>query len=149
VRVDQVKKWLKNFGFALLVLVALGLGVRAGLRCSVPDPVPDFALKSIDIYRVEVGAGCFIAFYLAATAFVLALNGRGVTEIGREGLKTKEFVNRELDKKQQKSIDEQMVADRAMLTSIEGLSEADSALIGAVDDLRGRVRTLEGKADDK
>jgi hypothetical protein len=136
-------KWFKNFGFALLVLAALIIAAGIALECGVPSPVPDFALSSEEIYRTEVGGGCFLGFYLAATALVWALNGRGITEVGAKGVKAKEFVKREVDKKQQKSIDKQSVADRAMLQSIEELKATTLTLGTAVREIRGRLDEIE------
>jgi hypothetical protein len=140
-------KQLKNFGFALLVLIGLVVAGYLAVNCRVPDPLPDFALRAEEVYRVEIGAACFIAFYLAATAFVLALNGRGFTDVGPGGVKANEFVNRELDQEQQVSIDKQAEADRAMLTGIGELHRVVRSLGGAVGSIEERLKKVEEEGD--
>lgn len=53
--------------------------------------MPDFALNAAALYRVEVGAATFLGLYLMAMAFVLALNNRGFSEIGANGLKAQDI----------------------------------------------------------
>lgn len=92
-----VKKWLVNYGFAALVLVALGGGVLAALNVEVPtqdDGLPSLAFGSELLYKLEIGGLTFLFGYLVVLAFVLALNGRGFVHIGPKGLKAEEVVNR-------------------------------------------------------
>jgi hypothetical protein len=87
-----MRGWLKDFGFPVLVLAALAASGYLAASVPVPHPVPDFALQAAPVYRLEVGAVSFAILYLAAMAFVLALGGRGFTEIGTQGLRATEVV---------------------------------------------------------
>lgn len=75
-----------------MVLAALAGSSYLAASARVPASVPDFALQAAAVYRLEVGAACFAVFYLAAMAFVLALDGRGFAELGAKGLKATEVV---------------------------------------------------------
>lgn len=87
-----MRRWLKDLGFPVLVLTALAVSGYLAASAPVPDPVPDFALQASAVYRLEVGAACFAAFYLAAMALVLAIDGRGFAELGTKGLRAAEVV---------------------------------------------------------
>ena len=67
--------------------LGLPLGERACARS-----VPNFALQASAVYRLEVGAACFAVFYLAAIAFMLALDGRGFAEFSTKGLRATKVV---------------------------------------------------------
>lgn len=71
---------------------------------AVPEPVPDYALQSQEIYRLEIGAAFFVAFYLATMAVVLALNGKGFAEFGPRGLKATTVVSHQSSASRQKGI---------------------------------------------
>jgi hypothetical protein len=62
------------------------------ITASLPAAVPDFALQATTVYRLEVGAACFIVIYLAAMALFLALDGGGFTEFGTRGLKAAQII---------------------------------------------------------
>jgi hypothetical protein len=83
-----VERWFRRYGFAALVLGALACACHLAGSATVPDPVPDFALQAEEIYRLEIGAAFFVAFYLATMAFVLALSGKGFAEFGTKGTKS-------------------------------------------------------------
>lgn len=73
-----MRRWLKNYGFATLVMAGAVAAIYAAATVAVPDPVPDFALKAREIYQLEVG----MAFFVASGAFVTkqhstANTGRG------------------------------------------------------------------------
>src|SRR6478752_5658332 len=87
-----MRRWLKDFGFPVLVLGALAASGYLAASVPVPGSVPDFALQAAAVYRLEVGAACFAAFYLAAIAFFLALDGRGFAELGARGLKATKVI---------------------------------------------------------
>jgi hypothetical protein len=87
-----VRRRIRNIGFPLLVIAALAVSGYLAASVRVPNPTPDFALQAAAVYRLEVGAACFAAFYLAAMALVLALDGRGFAEMGTKGLKAVEVV---------------------------------------------------------
>lgn len=72
--------------------MALMVSGRLAMGAPTPEPVPDFALQDGAVYRLEVGAASFTILYIAAMAFVLALGGRGFTEIGTQGLRATEVV---------------------------------------------------------
>jgi hypothetical protein len=92
-----VKVWLVNYGFAGLVLLAFAGGIIAAQQTDVPPAgeLPGLAFGSQVLYRNEVGGVSFVFFYLMALVFVLALNGRGFTEIGPKGVRDGKVVNRE------------------------------------------------------
>lgn len=97
---NAVKSWLKNYGFAVLVFVALASATFIAINAEVPDEVPDFALNSKGLYRLEVGGASFAILYIGILALVLALHGRGFTQIGRDGVQAEWVVTA----KQQKMI---------------------------------------------
>ena len=74
----MVERGIRRYGFAGLVSGALACALYLAGSVAVPDPVPDFALQAEEIYRLEIGAAFFIAFYLAAMAFVLALSNNSL-----------------------------------------------------------------------
>ena len=84
--------WLKHYGFAFLVFVALACASFLAGSAAVPEPVPDYALQAEEIYRLEIGAAFFVAFYLATMAVVLALGGRGFAEFGTNGFRAQTVV---------------------------------------------------------
>ncbi len=87
-----MRRWLRDFGFPILVLAALASSGYLAASVPVPDSVPDFALQAAPVYRLEVGAACFAAFYLAAMALMLAFDGRGFAEFGTKGLRVTEVI---------------------------------------------------------
>jgi hypothetical protein len=113
-----MSRWLKNYGFAFLVLAGLTGSSYLGATVAVPDPAPDFALQADEIYRLEVGAAFFVAFYLATMAVVLALDGRGFAELGTRGLRAERVVHRSA-RKQQQSIHRQTAIDRLTRRQLE------------------------------
>ena len=106
-----MRRYLKNYGFASLVLAGAAAAIYAAATVAVPEPVPDFALKASEVYRLEVGMAFFAAFYLAAMALVLAIDGRGFAELGTRGLRAGRVVNRSATE-QQKSLSRQRAIDR-------------------------------------
>ncbi len=85
---------MRSYGFAALVLLAIGAAAFLAIGTEVPEPVPDFALRAQAIYRVEIGLGSFLGFYVVCSLFVSALNGQGITRVGREGLHVQRIVAR-------------------------------------------------------
>lgn len=90
------------------------------------------------MYRLEVGAACFVIFYLAAMALVLALDGRGFAEVGTKGWRAVEVV---------RATDEQgvNVSEQAKLTEdvAKGLRRTDAALESALEALNRQEQRLE------
>jgi hypothetical protein len=82
---------LVRWGFAVLVAVAIAIGLLVALTVAPPPDVPAVALQAPIIYRVEVGAAVFLGLYLATMAFALALQNRGFTEIGTGGIRAREL----------------------------------------------------------
>jgi hypothetical protein len=78
-----------RWGFAILVLAAIAVGLFAAVTVSPPADVPAAALQAVVIYRVEVGVAVFFGLYLATMAFALALQNRGFTEIGSAGIRAR------------------------------------------------------------
>lgn len=101
--------WLRHYGFAFLVVMALACASFLAGSAAVPDPVPDYALQAEEIYRLEIGAAFFVAFYLATMAVVLALTGKGFAEFGTQGLKAHRVIT------QQKELDRQLLQKLRLL----------------------------------
>lgn len=112
-------RWLKHYGFALLVFVALACASFLAGSAAIPEPVPDYALQAEEIYRLEIGAAFFVAFYLALMAFLLALGGRGFAELGTQGLKAQTVVAQRT--RQQRSLFRQRDLDRQTFAKLERL----------------------------
>jgi hypothetical protein len=91
---QKLVPWVSQWGFAVLVAAGVLVAGYVAWRVHVPSDVPDFALKAEAVYRVEVGAGTFLGLYLVMMAFVLALNNRGFSEIGVNGLKAQDMANK-------------------------------------------------------
>lgn len=124
---------LKHYGFALLVFVALACASFLAGSAAVPDPVPDYALQSEEIYRLEIGAAFFVAFYLATMALMLAFSGRGFAEFGTRGLRAETVVSR------------QKQLDRHMLKKLDSLPAALAELERRIKLLGQRLEDLEDK----
>ena len=92
--IKRLLGWVRSYGFAVLVLLAIVAATFLALRTAVPEPVPDFALQAQAIYRIEVGLGAFLGFYVVCSLLVSALNGHGMTRVGREGLHVQRIVPR-------------------------------------------------------
>jgi hypothetical protein len=114
-----MQRWLRDYGFALLVSVALACASYLAGSAAIPEPVPDYALQAEEVYRLEIGAAFFIAFYLALMAFLLALGGRGFAEFGTQGLKAQTVVA--LRTKQQEALSRQREIDHQALAKLEKL----------------------------
>lgn len=95
------------------------------------------------MYRLEVGAACFAAFYLAAMALVLALDGRGFAEIGTQGLKVDDIVDRRAYDAQKKDSSGQEQFNRWMEQSLEGLDHALGQSDERLDSHDQRLERLE------
>lgn len=91
---QRFRGWIEHWGFALLVALAALAAAYTACNVDIPAKVPDFALNAEAIYRIEVGAATFLGLYLVAMAFVLALNNRGFSEIGVNGLKAQDIANK-------------------------------------------------------
>jgi hypothetical protein len=139
---QKVVSWMAQWGFAVLVASGVLAAVYLAWASDVPKPVPDFALKAPAIYRIEVGAGAFLGLYLVTMAFVLALNNRGFSEIGVNGLKAQDMAN----KAQQDAIqshEDSLEILGGMVDEIEATTEA------SVRNLQTRLAALEGVRADK
>jgi hypothetical protein len=79
-----MERWLERHGRALAVLIALVCAGYFAGSTHVPQPVPDFALGSGGIYRLEIGAVFFVACFLAVMAFLQALSGKGFPKFESE-----------------------------------------------------------------
>jgi hypothetical protein len=88
---SSFRAWVRHWGFAMLVGLATIAAAYVAWRVEVPPEVPDFALRAAVVYRVEVGAATFLGLYLVAMAFVLALNNRGFSEIGVNGVRAQDI----------------------------------------------------------
>lgn len=87
------------------------------------------------MYRLEVGAACFAAFYLAAMALVLALDGRGFAELGTKGLRAVE-VTRAAD-------EQQAQFNQDIKRSLEKTNAAVKTTAEAVSKQRKRLEKME------
>lgn len=103
-----------------------------------PATVPDYALQAPFVYRLELGAACFIAVYLAAMAFFLALDGRGFIELGAKGLKAEQVI-RKAEDEEWVSLAEQMELQRDMEKRLDAI---EPALERATEDLNRQKKRL-------
>ncbi|MDQ2629833.1 MAG: hypothetical protein M3Y75_02500 [Actinomycetota bacterium] len=126
-------RWLKHYGFALLVLASLACASFLAGGATVPEPIPDYALQSEEIYRLEIGAAFFVAFYLALMALMLALGGKGFAEFGARGLRAATVVSR------------QKQLDRHMLKKLDSVPAALGELERRIELLGQRLESLEDK----
>jgi len=99
-----VQRRLHHYGFAFLVLVGLVCASYLAGSAEVPESVPDFALRSAEIYRLEIGMAFFVAFYLVTMVFLLALRGKGFAELGTRGLKAETVVVQQRSASRQEQI---------------------------------------------
>lgn len=86
---DRIGRWAAHWGFAALVGGAAVVALIAGATVAVPAAIPGVALEAAPVYRLEVGGAIFIGLYLAAMAFVLALQNRAFTEFGSGGVRAR------------------------------------------------------------
>ena len=141
-----VRAWIRDFGFPFMVLLDLVGAAYLAASARIPTPIPDFALQAAPVYRLEVGAACFVVVYLAAIAFFLALDGRGFAELGTRGLKAAQII-RAADGDDQATMAEQIEVNRNLERELEDV-KAD--LQSAVDDIdRQEDRLLEMEAQTK
>ncbi|HEU5064056.1 MAG TPA: hypothetical protein VFT79_13035 [Solirubrobacterales bacterium] len=119
-------RWLRHYGFAFLVFVALACASFLAGSVAVPHPVPDYALQAEEIYRLEIGAAFFAAFYLALIAILLALGGRGFVEFGTQGLKAQRVVVQQSPDPDQEKLDRQALQKlRSLEQRLENLERED------------------------
>jgi hypothetical protein len=123
----------------VLVLVDLAGSAYLAATAPLPAAVPDYALQAATVYRLEIGAACFVAIYLAAIAFFLALDGRGFVEFGTRGLKAEQIV-RAADDDEQVTLDEQTKATRGLEAALE---DVEASLERAVDEISEQKQRLE------
>lgn len=137
-----LRGWVGQWGFSVLVGLAALLGAYVAWKVSVPEQVPDFALKAAPVYRIEVGAAAFLAFYLVTMAFVLALNNRGFSEIGVNGLKAQDMAN----KAQQDAIQGHQESLEILGNVIEALENSTEE---SIRDLKTRLENVEKSQSTK
>lgn len=70
------------FFWALLVLAVLS-GIGAALAPSAK--VPSYALRSVWLYRLEVGGAIFLGLYMVALLIGLAWDGKGIRQVQLPG----------------------------------------------------------------
>lgn len=97
-----MQRTIQRHGFAFLVFVALACASLLAGSAAVPEPVPDYARQSEEIYRLEIGAAFFVAFYLAVMALILALGGSGFAELGTQGLKARKVITQQESTRQKR-----------------------------------------------
>ena len=122
------------------LLVVAGLAASAYLTMSVrvPDSIPDYALQAAAVYRLEVGAACFVVLYLAAMAFFLALEGRGIAELGTRGLRATEVVR--VDDRQRETLSAQM---KLIHNTRKDLEDLEVRIGMTANDLNGQEHRLK------
>jgi hypothetical protein len=76
-----------------MVAAVAVVGLIGGATVALPSDIPAVALQAAPVYRLEVGGVIFAGLYLAAMAFVLALQNRAFTEIGTDGLRAQSLVD--------------------------------------------------------
>jgi hypothetical protein len=135
-----VQHWLEKYGFAFLVFVALACTSYIAGSAQVPHPVPDLALQSREIYRLEIAVAFFVAFYLATLTVLLALDGKGFAEFGTRGLKATTVIG-PTAREQRETLSQQLkLADEAEREVEE--------LVADLEDLQGRVNLQQVRLDE-
>jgi hypothetical protein len=140
-----VRHRVRHHGFPLLVIAGLAAAAYLAVRTTVPHPVPAFALQAAAVYRLEVGAACFVVFYLATMALVLALDGRGFAEVGTKGLKAVEIVRQAADE-QQVTLSREVKVAHDMETDLKRTDAALERALEALNRQKQRLEQLEEKA---
>jgi hypothetical protein len=82
---------LARWGFASIVAAAIAVGLVVAMTVTPPAEIPAVALRAVAVYRVEVGAAVFFGLYVATMALALALQNRGFTEIGTNGIRARDL----------------------------------------------------------
>jgi len=82
-----------RWGFAVLVALAITVGLAAAMTVTPPTDTPSFALRATPVYRLEVGVAVFFGLYLATLALVLAMHNRGFTELGSSGIRAQDLAS--------------------------------------------------------
>jgi hypothetical protein len=136
-----VRHRIRDTGFPLLVILALAVSGYLAASVRVPDPTPDFALQAAAVYRLEIGAACFVVFYLAAMALVLALDGRGFAEFGTKGPRAVEVVRMTDD--QAEGFSEQVEHTRVLVSRLKETETAMQNTAKALSEQRKRLDRLE------
>jgi hypothetical protein len=131
--------WIAQWGFAVLVAVAVLAAAYVAWKVSIPAPVPDFALRAEAVYRIEVGASTFMGLYVLTMALVLALNNRGFSEIGVNGLKAQDMAN----KAQQDAIQSHEKSLEILGGTVDEIGVSTEA---SIRELQARFKTLEDDA---
>jgi len=137
-----VRRWPRQYGFAFLVFVALICASFLAGSAAVPEPVPDYALQSAEVYRLEIGAAFFVAFYLATMAVMLALSGKGFAEFGSRGLRARAVIDRAAGSKQQEALLRQLKATQQMERKLDKLHAKVADLRESVDLHQERLESL-------
>lgn len=133
-----LRLWIGQWGFSCLVGAA-GLGAACiAWKVAVPEQVPDFALRAEAIYRIEVGAAAFLGLYLMIMAFVLALNNRGFSEIGVNGLKAQDMTETARQ-------DALRLSSESVKTLTAALEEVEISSKESIQDLTARLNALEAE----
>lgn len=73
----------KTWRVAIVVGLALALGLASavGLLVKPPKALPSVALDSSELWRLEIAAAFFVAFYLVLVILVLGAHGRMFTKL--------------------------------------------------------------------
>jgi hypothetical protein len=79
------------------------------------------------VYRLEVGAACFVVIYLATMTVFLALDGRGFAEFGNRGIRADEVV---------RSAGEEQVTTATQLMLIRNIEKNLNDIEAAIGDLK-------------
>lgn len=120
------REWAKEADpFFWLVLVGL---VPAALAAWAVDPHdPSWALRSVAVYRIEVGLAVYLASYLIALALANGYKGRAIGKLGFPG-------GGEVEPK-----------DPALQEASEGAAEFEKETRGGLADLADAIATMNGR----
>lgn len=127
-----------RYGFALVVVAAVGAAAWAGCTTGLPASIPDFALRSAAVYRIEVAVATFAGPYLIFMALFLALHNRGFSDIGMNGLRAQDMSSA--------SEGEMIEEERLRLRELSRVLERSNQLVQHLD---RRVRRLEASRPAK
>jgi len=139
-----MQHWLEKYGFAFLVFVALACAGHLAGSAEIPRPVPDWALQAPEVYRLEIGAAFFVAFYLATMAVLLALRGRGFAELGTQGVKIDEVIG-QTAREQHAGLSRQLEVEHRMERRLSDAHAEVKDLWARVESHQQRLEKLEAE----
>jgi hypothetical protein len=105
----------------------------------VPEEIPEYALGSALVYRLELAAAAILLLAIPAVVIGQLLAGRLPKSIGKDGVDWGDFAGAELER-----ADELEAALKELRGVVAGLVQSERERRDRVDDLERRVKGLGG-----